>query len=390
MELRLKYELSRIQKQGLFEYFSNQILITNTCDRLNILTSPGRGNSCSSCYLYKSRVNKFDPTKYNLIFEKFLYSDYQCIDIDVPVGKRNYLIEEIRETLPSDKVLYEVLYHCKYAHIDKPEVILYNSILYQIHPTAIIIINNEYDLGLDTCHIYNKQYIIVEELKELSKLGNVRHNLISNGFLNSLEYLTSETGVDLEKIDLEDRNVISLFESGKVKDIFQFNSEEIINALKAATLDDFMSLVDIKSLCVNGGSSLLTAYIHRNIELPKCEELDLILAKTHGALIYSEAVIEIFYKVLKFDLEKSCKMEKEIRKHNSIYKDQIKQEMQNRFKEVSDLNFREIDEICNYILYWGKLSMPKSHMISYTIVSFWFAYFKLYYRNCFNRIGYCY
>jgi DNA polymerase-3 subunit alpha len=109
---RIKYELEILQGAGLSSYFLIVQDIVNYVRDNNWLPGPGRG-SCSGCLVsYLIGITDIDPIKYNLLFERFYNSGRNTkdrvsmpdIDADVPIDKRENVLEYIKNKYGQNKV----------------------------------------------------------------------------------------------------------------------------------------------------------------------------------------------------------------------------------------------------------------------------------------------
>jgi len=97
---KLEYELSVIKKMGLSGYF---LIIKDIIDfaRSNaIYIGPGRGSAVGSLTLYGLGITDVDPTKYGLIFERFLNPERVSmpdVDIDFEDERRDEILKYIKQ-----------------------------------------------------------------------------------------------------------------------------------------------------------------------------------------------------------------------------------------------------------------------------------------------------
>lgn len=105
-EYRQRYlrELQVIKESGLSGYFLVICDILD-CARANgWLVGPGRGSSAGCLISYMINITAIDPLKYDLLFERFYNSGRNTkdhislpdIDIDVPTGKRDQIINDLK------------------------------------------------------------------------------------------------------------------------------------------------------------------------------------------------------------------------------------------------------------------------------------------------------
>lgn len=109
---RIKYELEVLQGAGLSSYFLIVRDIVDYVRRMDWLPGPGRGSASGCLASYLIGITSIDPIKYNLIFERFYNSGRNTsnhismpdIDVDVPINKREDIINYIRDKYGKDNV----------------------------------------------------------------------------------------------------------------------------------------------------------------------------------------------------------------------------------------------------------------------------------------------
>lgn len=109
---RIKSELDVLQGAGLSSYFLIVQDIVKYVRDNSWLPGPGRGSAAGCLVSYLIGITSIDPIRYNLLFERFYNSGRNTkdrismpdIDIDVPINKRENVIEYIKKTYGSDKV----------------------------------------------------------------------------------------------------------------------------------------------------------------------------------------------------------------------------------------------------------------------------------------------
>jgi DNA polymerase-3 subunit alpha len=109
---RIKYELDVLQGAGLSSYFLIVQDIVNKVRQSGWLPGPGRGSAAGCLVSYLVGITSIDPIKYNLMFDRFYNAGRNSkdhismpdIDVDVPINKRENIIEYIKATYGHDKV----------------------------------------------------------------------------------------------------------------------------------------------------------------------------------------------------------------------------------------------------------------------------------------------
>ena len=109
---RIKYELGVLQGAGLSSYFLIVNDIVNYVKDNNWLPGPGRGSAAGCLVSYLLGITSIDPIKYNLMFDRFYNAGRNTkdrismpdIDIDVPINKREDIINYIKNKYGHKKV----------------------------------------------------------------------------------------------------------------------------------------------------------------------------------------------------------------------------------------------------------------------------------------------
>lgn len=118
---RIKYELDILQGAGLSSYFLIVQDIVNYVRHNNWLPGPGRGSAAGCLVSYLIGITNIDPIKYSLLFDRFYNSGRNTkdrvsmpdIDVDVPIDKRERVIEYIKS---------------KYGHNQVSQMVTFNTI----------------------------------------------------------------------------------------------------------------------------------------------------------------------------------------------------------------------------------------------------------------------
>jgi len=109
---RIKYELDVLQGADLSSYFLIVQDIVGYVRRMGWLPGPGRGSAAGCLVSYLIGITSIDPIRYNLMFDRFYNAGRNSkdhismpdIDVDVPINKREEVIEYIKTKYGHDKV----------------------------------------------------------------------------------------------------------------------------------------------------------------------------------------------------------------------------------------------------------------------------------------------
>ncbi len=105
---RLDYELSTIRDMGFVDYFLIVWDFIKYAKDNGIAVGPGRGSAAGSIVSYCLEITNIEPTRYNLLFERFLNPERVTmpdIDIDFCVDRRQEVIDYVVRKYGKEKVV---------------------------------------------------------------------------------------------------------------------------------------------------------------------------------------------------------------------------------------------------------------------------------------------
>jgi DNA polymerase-3 subunit alpha len=187
--------------------------------------------------------------------------------------------------------------------------------------------------------------------------------------------------IDIEKIDLADKNVLALFGRGDTKGIFQFESGGMQDLLMKMQPDRLEDLIAANALYRPGPMELIPIYCNRKHAREKVPEvhpiMDAILSETYGIMVYQEQVMQIFNQLGGIELSNAYKLIKAISKKTTdviakFQPDFIKGTM------AKGVSKDKAEEIFDLILKFGGYGFNKSHSTRYAIIAYQTAYMKVY------------
>jgi DNA polymerase-3 subunit alpha len=116
---RIKYELEVLQGAGLSSYFLIVGDIVSKVRESGWLPGPGRGSAAGCLVSYLIGITSIDPMRYDLIFERFYNAGRNTadrismpdIDVDVPINKREQIIDYIKGKYGQNKVSQMITYN---------------------------------------------------------------------------------------------------------------------------------------------------------------------------------------------------------------------------------------------------------------------------------------
>jgi DNA polymerase III subunit alpha len=188
--------------------------------------------------------------------------------------------------------------------------------------------------------------------------------------------------IDIEKIDLTDKNVFALFCRGETRGIFQFESGGMQDLLMKMQPDRIEDLIAANALYRPGPMELIPLYCNRKHgreTVPAIHPImDSILAETHGIMVYQEQVMQIFNQLGGIELSAAYKLIKAISKKTSDVIAKFRPEFI-KGTVAKGVSKERAEEIFELILKFGGYGFNKSHSTRYAIVAYQTAYMKTYY-----------
>lgn len=188
---------------------------------------------------------------------------------------------------------------------------------------------------------------------------------------------------ELEQVDLEDNNALSLIASGECEGIFQLESSSAVGLINLIKPTAFSEVADITSLnrpgCLDLGMHYKYASVKHGKEQPEycTEELKIILEKTHSQCVYQEQMLRICTDIAGFSLGKadnarrSCG--KKLPEKMALLKDDFVNGCLNNNHSLEVAN-----ELWEIVLASAGYTFNASHAKGYTVTSMQCAWMKYY------------
>lgn len=357
---RIDYELALIKKKRLCSYFLLVKEIIETAKELDIMIGPGRGSAVSSYVCYLLGISSVNPLKYNLIFERFLNEfryDMPDIDIDVEHHRREELIEKVSEKYPTYKIANYSKFTEKSIEIELSRIFKSYDLKVaskmvglicsrNIHAAGIVVSNNANSIALISNGVINL------DLVEIDYLKGIKIDVLSLRSITILKALTDLSKVPLKSINLNDvRTFQSFLKSNRY--IFQLESETSQLILEIVKPKSIENLAD--ALALNRPGPLSRGIFGRYRE--------------KGTYIYQEDLISLINK-RGFSLAESDMILRVILKKDKA--SSIKVDLDDKTSSIIEEN--------------GQFCFNKAHAVAYAHISYYFAYFRMYYSNIFRAV----
>ena len=433
---RLNYELSVISKMGFVDYF---LIVYDYCcyaKKNDIYVGPGRGSSAGSLVCYSIGINDIDPIKYNLMFERFLNIDRVTmpdIDIDFESSKRKDIIEYVRNKYGKNNVAVGITYNNlktksvlrEVAKLIKLDEELLNKFLDSIDGKISLKENAENETVAKYIKMYpqiNKLYDIAYKLEGIKKNTSINaagliissvdltkiipvvkdedENLITGiemPYLESLGFLKMDflavKNLDiianilrqtdknlLKNIDLNDKNVIDMFNRADTDGIFQYETATMKKLLRKLKPQNFNDLIAAMALVRPGPAQdeFISNKENENNISYLHDSLKPILKETYGVILYQEQVILILEQLGGFSKNEADIIRRAISKK----KDELIKVYKDKFilgAKKNGINPNISEQIYDLIERFAGYGFNKSHSVAYALVAYQMAYLKCYY-----------
>ena len=185
--------------------------------------------------------------------------------------------------------------------------------------------------------------------------------------------------IDLEKLELTDLKTYQLYQRGETAGTFQFESEGMLNYLRALKPDKFEDLIAMNALYRPGPMEYIPNFIARKhgreairYDLPEMEEF---LKDTYGITVYQEQVMLLSQKLANFSKGDADVLRKAMGKKQKDVLDKMKDKFIAGCKKNGH-DERIADKIWKDWEAFAQYAFNKSHSTCYSLVAYHTAYLK--------------
>ena len=235
-------------------------------------------------------------------------------------------------------------------------------------------------------------YLTQYAMNDLESIGLLKMDFLGLRNLTLLERIlqtfryTEKQMITLADIPDEDEDTYKLLQQGRTNGVFQLESQgmkQVLARLKPTTFED---IVAVNALFRPGPMENIPIYINRKHGKEKIEyphpDLEPILKKTYGVLIYQEQIMQIAHKIAGFSLGQADILRRAVSKKQ--------QQMMDKQHEVFiqgclDNGYTEsvAEEIFQWIVKFSNYGFNRSHAVAYSQISYQLAYLKTHYPAVF-------
>ncbi|MDX4047987.1 DNA polymerase III subunit alpha [Aliarcobacter skirrowii] len=241
--------------------------------------------------------------------------------------------------------------------------------------------------GLDTIATqYNGKYIEDVDLIKFDFLGLKTLTVIDEA-IKLIEQRHQKT-IDFKTIDVNDKGVYDLIQTGDTLGLFQIESDGMQDLCKRLKPSNFEDIVAVLALYRPGPmeSGMLDDFIERKHGRAKIdyfhdeleEVLKPILENTYGVIVYQEQVMQIVQSVGGFSLGGADLVRRAMGKKIKEEMDKLKGQFADGAQEKG-FTRAYAEELFDLIVKFAGYGFNKSHSAAYALVTFYTSYLKCYY-----------
>jgi DNA polymerase-3 subunit alpha len=449
---RLEREIEIIKNMGFPGYFLVVWDFIKYARDHGIPVGPGRGSAAGSLVAYSMRITDVDPLDYDLLFERFLNPErisMPDIDLDFCMNRRGEVIDYVRNkygdenvaqiitfgTMAAKSVVRDVgrvLGH-PYAFVDKiskmipggPGVTLTDA--KKDSPQLADAIKNDDEVrkiveigekleglsrhaGMHAAGVVitpepvtnyvplyrtNRDEIVTQfDMRVVEKMGLVKMDFLGLRTLTVIDDAVKSARqvdgveIDIDSIPLDDPEVYRLFQEGRTKGVFQFESGGMVDLLRKSKPTQFEDLAALNALYRPGAldAGMVDEYVKRKNGTSKPKYLvpvmKEVLEETYGVIVYQEQVMQIAQKVAAYTLGQADLLRKAMGKKDAA----VMAAERGKFVDGAVANGydkKKANEIFDYIEPFARYGFNKSHSVAYALVAYQTAWLKVHHPRHF-------
>jgi DNA polymerase-3 subunit alpha len=449
---RLEREIEIIKGMGFPGYFLVVWDFIKYAKDNGIPVGPGRGSAAGSLVAYSMGITDVDPLEYDLLFERFLNPErisMPDIDIDFCMNRRGRVIEYVRNKYGEENVAQIITFGTMaaksvvrdvgrvlgkpYGFVDAiaktipggPGVTLTEA--KKDSPQLADLIRNDADVkkiieigekleglsrhaGMHAAGVVitpepvtnyvplyrtNRDEIVTQfDMRVVEKMGLLKMDFLGLRTLTVIDdaiiSAKSVEGVDIDiaTLPLDDPEVFRLFQEGRTKGVFQFESGGMVDLLRKARPTQFEDLAALNALYRPGAldAGMVDEYVKRKNGTSKPRYLvpvmKDVLEETYGVIVYQEQVMQIAQNVAAYSLGQADLLRKAMGKKDAAVM------AAERGKFVigavgNGYDKKKANEIFDYIEPFARYGFNKSHSVAYALVAYQTAWLKVHYPRHF-------
>lgn len=232
---------------------------------------------------------------------------------------------------------------------------------------------------------HNDVFLTQYAMESLEEVGLLKMDFLGLRNLSFIEailatiYRQSGIRIDIRSIPLNDQKTFNLLADGNTTGVFQLESEGMRKVLKQLAPTTFEDIVAVNALYRPGPMENIPLFINRKhgreqIVYPH-PDLEPILNKTYGVIVYQEQIIQIASSMAGFSLGEADLLRRAVSKKQKETLDRernhfVKGAIKNQYSEST------ANEIYDLIVRFANYGFNRSHAVAYSMIAYQLAYLK--------------
>lgn len=234
----------------------------------------------------------------------------------------------------------------------------------------------------------NEVYLTQYPMETLEELGLLKMDFLGLRNLTLIEMIIQsiekheKRAFSIKQIPMNDSKTFALLTKGDTTGIFQLESDGMRKVLQQLKPSEFEDIVAVNALYRPGPMSNIPTYIKRKHGIEKVvyphPDLEPILKKTYGVIVYQEQIMQISSKLAGFTLGQADLLRRAVSKKK---RDVLDEERKNFLSGAIKNGYSEkvANEIYDLIVRFADYGFNRSHAVAYSMISYQLAYLKAHY-----------
>ncbi|MFC4403678.1 DNA polymerase III subunit alpha [Gracilibacillus xinjiangensis] len=252
------------------------------------------------------------------------------------------------------------------------------------HAAGVIISDQELVRHVPTLPAQNGINLTQYAMKELEQIGLLKMDFLGLRNLTLIERIVGQLTmqkipIDIEKIPLHDEKTFELFRNGLTNGVFQLESQGMKQVLREMQPSHFEDIVAVNALYRPGPMQFIPTYNNRKNGREKVDylhpDLEPILKKTYGVLIYQEQIMQIANKLAGFSYGEADLLRRAVSKKE---KDAILAQKEKFIQGCKENGYQAslANEVFDWIIKFSNYGFNRSHAVAYSMIAYQLAYLK--------------
>jgi len=192
--------------------------------------------------------------------------------------------------------------------------------------------------------------------------------------------------IDIDNVDLKDKEVYELFARGDTVGVFQFESSGMRDYLRRLGPENLTDLTSMNALYRPGplDSGMIDTYIDRKKGVQKVEfdhpKLEKILKETYGVIVFQEQVLHIANALAGYSMGKADILRKAMgKKQAELMAEQKKEFLSGCASKKVDT--KTANQVFDQIETFARYGFNKAHATGYAYIAYQCGYLKVHYSE---------